>query len=233
MLDRRPFETLGHADHGWLDARHHFSFASYRAPGRDQWGALRVWNDDQIAPGAGFPMHPHANMEIITYVREGAISHRDSLGNDGVTQAGDVQVMSAGTGITHTEFNAGSDPVRLFQIWLFPEKEGLAPSWGTRPFPKADRSGQFVTLASGLPDDEGALPIRARSRLLGAHLAAGQRLQCPLGHDRIAYLVAATGQVTVNGLKLGTRDGMAIRDELELTIEAITDAELVLVETLI
>jgi len=223
---------LGHANHGWLDAHHHFSFASYRDPDRDHWGALRVWNDDTIAPGAGFPMHPHANMEIITYVREGVIHHRDSLGNQGVTAAGEVQVMSAGTGITHAEFNPGSTPTMLFQIWLFPEHAGGAPSWGTRPFPKGDRSDKFVALASGLPGDEGALPIRTRGRLLGAHLAAGGTLVHPLGAARTAYLVTL-GDVTVNGIGLQPRDGLAIRDEMHLTIEARADTELVVVETLI
>src|SRR5271155_1328441 len=168
MIERRPFATLGGANHGWLDAKHHFSFADYHDPKRTHWGALRVWNDDEIAPNSGFPPHPHSDMEIITYVRTGAITHEDSLGNKGRTEAGDVQVMSAGTGITHSEFNREDETTTLFQIWILPSSTGQAPGWGARPFPKSDRSGNFVVLASGFADDEEALPIRADARVLGA-----------------------------------------------------------------
>ena len=161
MIDLRPFSSLGGANHGWLDAKHHFSFASYHDDARTNWGNLRVWNDDTIAPQTGFPPHPHRDMEIITYVREGAISHEDSLGNRGRTEAGDVQVMSAGTGIRHSEYNAEDVTTKIFQIWLIPTRQGEAPGWGARPFPKGERSGQFVTLASGFADDGDALPIRA------------------------------------------------------------------------
>jgi redox-sensitive bicupin YhaK (pirin superfamily) len=147
MIDIRKFDTLGHANHGWLDARHHFSFAGYHDPDRMGWGALRVWNDDAIAAQAGFPPHPHRDMEIITYVRTGAISHRDSMGNSGRTAAGDVQVMSAGTGVTHSEFNLEDEETTLFQIWIIPDRDGGNPGWGQREFPQADRSGRFVTLA--------------------------------------------------------------------------------------
>src|SRR5262245_64553320 len=157
MIERRAFESLGGADHGWLKAKHHFSFAGYHDPARMGWGALRVWNDDTIAAGTGFPPHAHANMEIITYVREGAITHQDSLGNKGRTEAGDVQVMSAGTGIRHSEYNQEKDPTTLFQIWIQPSSRGRKPSWGTKPFPKQDRSGRFVTLASGVDGDPEAL----------------------------------------------------------------------------
>ncbi|GGY20602.1 hypothetical protein GCM10008098_11510 [Rhodanobacter panaciterrae] len=149
MIERRPFDRLGGADHGWLKAKHHFSFASYNDAGRMGWGALRVWNDDTIASQSGFPPHPHANMEIITYVREGAITHRDSLGNEGRTEAGDVQVMSAGSGITHSEYNVEPGTTRIFQIWIIPDESGQPPAWGARPFPKGERSGKFVALASG------------------------------------------------------------------------------------
>ncbi|KAK0340228.1 hypothetical protein LTR94_031389, partial [Friedmanniomyces endolithicus] len=129
MIERRPFESLGGANHGWLNAKHHFSFANYYDPARMSWGNLRVWNDDEIAPGTGFPPHPHADMEIITYVRDGAISHEDSLGNKGRTVAGDVQVMSAGTGIRHSEYNAEPELTRIFQIWIEPTRRGDAPGW--------------------------------------------------------------------------------------------------------
>jgi quercetin 2,3-dioxygenase len=150
MIERRPFDTLGGANHGWLNAKHHFSFANYYDPKRMSWGNLRVWNDDEIAAGTGFPPHPHSDMEIITYVRDGAITHEDSLGNKGRTVAGDVQVMSAGTGIRHSEYNArAGNLTRIFQIWIEPTKRGEAPAWGSKPFPKGERSGQFVVLASG------------------------------------------------------------------------------------
>lgn len=232
MMEYRPFASLGAADHGWLDARHHFSFAGYHDPQRMHWGRLRVWNDDTIQPRTGFPLHPHADMEIITYVREGAITHEDSLGNKGRTVAGDVQVMSAGTGIRHSEYNLESGPTRLFQIWILPDARGHAPSWGTQPFPREARSGRWVVLASGVDDDENALRIHSPARVLGATLKAGETLAFEFSRDRpLGYLVPATGRVTVNNLALNARDGLAISDEGRLTIIAREDAELVLVET--
>jgi quercetin 2,3-dioxygenase len=231
MIELRPFDSLGGANHGWLDTRHHFSFADYRDPERAHWGRLRVWNDDRIAPGTGFDPHPHADMEIITYVREGAITHQDSLGNTGRTAAGDVQVMSAGTGIRHAEYNRETVPTRLFQIWIIPDARGGAPYWDARPFPKDDRSGVFVTLASGLKGDDGALPIRASARVLGATLKAGQQAEYRLGAGRHAYLVPAAGKVEVNGVVAAAGDGLAITDESVLHVSASEDAELVLVDT--
>lgn len=229
-IEIRPFASLGAADHGWLDARHHFSFAEYRDPQRMGWGALRVWNDDTIEPGTGFPMHGHGDMEIVTYVREGAITHRDSLGNEGRTRAGDVQVMSAGTGIRHSEYNLGADAVRLFQIWIVPDRRGGEPRWDSRPFPKADRAGRFVTLASGRAEDADALPIRADARVLGALLPAGQNLTYEMRADRHAYLVPATGRIAVDGREVNARDGVAITGEGTISISALADSELVLVD---
>jgi redox-sensitive bicupin YhaK (pirin superfamily) len=230
MIERRSFEGLGGADHGWLKAKHHFSFASYYDPDRMGWGALRVWNDDEIAPKTGFPPHPHADMEIITYVRQGAITHQDNLGNKGRTEAGDVQVMSAGTGIRHSEYNFEPETTRIFQIWIVPNRTGGAPAWGAKPFPKADRSGRFITLASGFDEDADVLPIRADARVLGATLKAGESIEYPLGAQRRAYLVPAVGTVEVDGLRLAAGDGAAIRDEPRLTVTAVEDAELVLVD---
>jgi redox-sensitive bicupin YhaK (pirin superfamily) len=230
MIDVRPFDTLGAANHGWLDAHHHFSFADYYDPKRMAWGNLRVWNDDAIAPKSGFPPHPHSDMEIITYVREGAITHQDSLGNRGRTEAGDVQVMSAGSGITHAEYNLEDETTRLFQIWILPTQRGGNPSWGARPFPKGDRSGRFVTLASGFAEDGDALPIRTDARVLGATLKAGETTEYPLGADRHAYLVPATGRIEVNGVPANARDGIAISDTETLTVTALEDAELVMVD---
>ncbi|MEW5836973.1 MAG: pirin family protein [Pseudomonadota bacterium] len=230
MIERRPFNTLGGADHGWLNAKHHFSFAGYHDPRRMGWGALRVWNDDTIAPGTGFPPHPHADMEIITYVREGAITHRDSLGNEGRTEAGDVQVMSAGSGITHSEYNLEPGTTRIFQIWIIPDEHGRPPSWGAKPFPRGDRAGRFVTLASGFKEDTDALPLRTNARVLGATLKAGESTTYALADGRHGYLVPAKGKVEVNGVRLDARDGAAIRNEPALRVTALEDTELVLVD---
>ncbi len=230
MIEKRPFATLGGANHGWLNARHHFSFANYYDPMRMGWGAIRVWNDDEIAANSGFPPHPHADMEIITYVREGAITHKDSLGNEGRTEAGDVQVMSAGSGIRHGEYNLEADTTKIFQIWIEPDTLGGAPSWGARPFPKADRAGKFVTLASGLSEDADALPIRSSARVAGATIKAGETTEYELGEGRHAYLVSAAGSVEINGVRLDPRDGAAITGEVSLKITALNDAEVVLVD---
>lgn len=230
MIDVRSFDSLGHANHGWLNARHHFSFASYYDPERVQWGDLRVWNDDEIAPNSGFPPHPHSDMEIITYVREGAITHQDSMGNKGRTEAGDVQVMSAGTGVRHAEYNLEPVKTTLFQIWILPREKGGAPAWGTKPFPKGDRSGRFVTLASGLPDDTDALPIRTDARIVGATLKKGESAEYKLGASRHGYLVPAVGAVTVNGVTVNQRDGAAISEVETLSVTALEDAEIVLVD---
>ncbi|ACI50951.1 Pirin domain protein [Gluconacetobacter diazotrophicus PA1 5] len=231
MIDIRPFASLGAANHGWLDARHHFSFADYHDPARMGWGALRVWNDDAIAPGTGFPSHPHRDMEIITYVREGAITHRDSLGNHGRTEAGDVQVMSAGTGIVHSEFNLEERTTRLFQIWILPTARGHAPSWGARPFPRGERAGRFVVLASGYDDDAGALRIHSDARVVAATLRKGQSVDYPLGAERVAYLVPASGAVEVEGKRVAARDGAAISETETVRVTALEDSELVLVDS--
>jgi hypothetical protein len=231
MIERRPFDRLGGADHGWLKAKHHFSFAEYYDPKNMGWGALRVWNDDAIAPNSGFPPHPHADMEIITYVRQGAITHQDNLGNKGRTEAGDVQVMSAGAGIRHAEYNLEPGETRIFQIWIMPDSRGGQPTWGAKPFPKGDRSGKFVVLASGVAGDENALPIRAQGRVLGATLKAGEEASYQLAAGRHAYLVPAAGSVEVNGVRIDARDGAAIKDEPTITVKAIDDAEVVLVDS--
>jgi redox-sensitive bicupin YhaK (pirin superfamily) len=230
MIELRPFDSLGGANHGWLDAHHHFSFAADHVPDRVNWGSLRVWNDDTIAPKSGFPPHPHRDMEIITYVRKGAITHCDSLGNEGRTEAGDVQVMSAGTGIQHAEYNLEDEETTLFQIWIVPNQRGGAPSWGARPFPKDAREGQFVTLASGVEGDADALPIRTDARVLGATVKAGETVTYPTAASRHAYLVPATGKVKVGDVEAHARDGVAITGLDTITVTAIEDAELVLVD---
>ncbi|MBD3731023.1 MAG: pirin family protein [Sphingomonadales bacterium] len=194
MIELRPFDGIGAANHGWLDAHHHFSFGTYHDPARTNWGRLRVWNDDTIAPKSGFPPHPHNDMEIVTYVRTGAITHRDSLGNEGRTEAGDVQVMSA----------AG---------------------WGARPFPRGDRAGKFVTLASGMAGDEDALPINTSGRVLGATVKAGDSVTYATTPDRHLYLVAAEGRIKVDAgasaVEADPRDGVAITGENSVTVTAL------------
>lgn len=230
MIELRPFNSLGAADHGWLDAHHHFSFADYHDPGRTNWGRLRVWNDDTIAPKTGFPPHPHRDMEIITYVRKGAITHRDSLGNEGRTAAGDVQVMSAGSGIQHAEYNLEDEETTLFQIWVLPDERGGTPSWGAQPFPKADRAGRFVTLASGIDGDEGALPIRSNARVAGATIKAGDSVTYALTPDRHAYLVPATGRIRIGDVEANARDGVAVTGVDSISLTALEDSEIVLVD---
>ncbi|MEO5809469.1 MAG: pirin family protein [Sphingomicrobium sp.] len=228
MIDIRPFATLGHADHGWLDARHHFSFASYHDPARMGWGAIRVWNDDRIAAKSGFPPHPHRDMEIVTFVRSGAITHQDSLGNKGRTGAGDVQVMSAGSGVVHAEYNLEDEATTLFQIWIETDQPGVAPGWGMMPFPKEAREGMFQLLASGNPDD-GALTIHADARILGATVGAGDSIMYSADAARHLYLVPSA-PVLVNGVEAAARDGIAITGEAKVTIQAVSDAQLVLVD---
>ena len=230
MLAIRKASDRGHANHGWLDAHHHFSFAEYHDPARTHWGRLRVWNDDTIAPKTGFPPHPHRDMEIVTYVRKGAITHEDSLGNKGRTEAGDVQVMSAGTGIAHSEYNLEDETTKIFQIWIQPNQAGLPPSWGAKPFPKGDRSGAFVTLASGYEEDADALRIRTDARLVAATIKAGESAEYSLQPGRKAYLVGASGAFRVNGVAAQARDGVAIADETLIRVEAQEDSEIVLVD---
>ncbi len=228
MIDVRPFASLGRFQNDWLNARHHFSFGGYHDAGRMGFGAIRVWNDDQIAPRTGFDPHPHRDMEIITYVRSGAITHTDNLGNEGRTEAGDVQVMHAGSGIVHAEYNKEGVETRIFQIWLTPNEAGVAPGWGARSFPAAGAGLKVLAAGDGR---EGALPLHADGAVLAGTLAAGQTIRHRLAPGTRAYLVPAEGQVTVNGVPVGTRDGAAVEDETELSIASVDGAEVILVET--
>ena len=229
-VEVRPFPGLGKTCFGWLNASHHFSFGRYHDPARMGVGPLRVWNDDEIAPRTGFDPHPHRDMEIITYVRQGAITHLDSLGNEGRTEAGDVQVMSAGTGIRHAEYNREDAETRIFQIWIIPRTRGLAPRWGQRAFPKSQRAGTLVPLASGVSEHPDALPIDQDAAVLGATLEAGQRVEHLLGLGRQAYLVPATGRVRVNGTEVEARDGAVITGEESVRIEAIEPSEVLVAD---
>jgi quercetin 2,3-dioxygenase len=228
MLDIQRYENLGHADHGWLNAHYHFSFADYHNPARMGLGPLRVINDDIVAAGGGFAPHPHRDMEIITYVREGAISHEDSLGNKGKTSAGDIQVMSAGSGITHSEWNAESIDTRLYQIWVHSRTKGTPPRWEAKQFPKAE--GALHLLASGHAGDDakGALWIDSDAAIWGGVLKAGQGWSHPLSGS--AYLLVSTGEVAIAGETLKQGDGVAITDMHELAISANVASELVLID---
>lgn len=228
MIDVRPFDTLGRFQNDWLNARHHFSFGHYNEPSRMGLGALRVWNDDAIAPGTGFDPHPHRDMEIITYVRSGAITHVDNLGNEGRTEAGDVQVMHAGRGIVHGEFNREAGETRIFQIWLLPNQRGVEPGWAARAFPAAGAGLQALAAGDGR---DGALPLYADGAVLAGRLRRGETVRHRLAAGTVAYLVPAAGRVTVKGVLVGTRDGAAVREETELVITAEEDAEVVMVET--
>jgi len=230
MIERRPFATLGAFHNEWLNAKHHFSFGHYRDPARAGFGRLLVWNDDEISSGAGFDPHPHRDMEIITYIRDGAITHRDNLGNEGRTEAGDVQVMHAGTGLVHAEYNREKILTRLFQIWILPDRAGVKPGWEAKKFPRAGAG--LAVVASGREQDAGtgALPLYADAAVLAGTLPAGQAVEYVLAPGRALYLVPARGAVTVNDVAVGTRDGAAITDEKALRIVPTEETELVMVE---
>jgi len=228
MINIRKSNERGHADHGWLDTRFTFSFADYYDPKHEQFRTLRVMNDDRVAGGAGFPMHPHRDMEIITYVLEGALQHRDSMGNGSVIEPGDIQYMSAGTGVTHSEFNASkTEPVHLYQIWMFPEKRGLKPAYDQKNFSEADKRGKLRLIAS--PDGrEGSVTIRQENELYATILGKGESVKHELRPDRYAYVQVARGSVELNGKELAEGDGAAVSAEKSLELTGINHAEVLL-----
>ncbi len=232
MINVTPLNDLGRFNNDWLNARYHFSFAGYHDPQRTGLGPLLVWNDDTIQPGRGFDPHGHRDMEIITYVRHGAISHADNLGNSGRTEAGDVQVMSAGTGILHAEYNREDEPTTLFQIWIAPNRNGIAPRWETRKFPKESQGTGLTVLASGREADDGtdALTIHQDAAVLGGALTAGEQATHRLAPGRSAYIVPAVGEIEINGVVATERSGTAVTDVDTITIRAVTDAEVVVVD---
>ena len=232
MIERRPFDKLPSEDLGWLKARRHFSSAAQDDPSCGGWGCMRVWNDEEIAPNAGFALQVHENIEIVTYVREGAVTHRDSLGNERRIEAGNVQVVSAGTGIRHAEYNLEQAAARIFQMWITPASSGGSPAWAVQPCPVAERAGCFVAIASGIDGDRDALPIRARARVLIAKLGVGESIEYVLRERRLAYLVPSLGTVDVNGVRIHARDGAAIKDVDIVTITASEDADVVMVDVL-
>jgi redox-sensitive bicupin YhaK (pirin superfamily) len=210
-VEVRPFASFGSFRNEWLDTRYHFSFADYNDPARMGVGPLCVWNDDLIAPGAGFDPHPHRDMEIITYVRSGAITHHDDAGNTGKTLAGDVQMMSAGSGIVHAEYNLEDEPTEIFQIWILPRHAGREPRWATRRFPRGQRRGRLVALASGRGPMDDALEIDQDATLLGASVGAGDALRHALAPGHQAYLVPLGGAVDVAGRRVEPRDAVIVR----------------------
>ena len=231
MLQLRALDTLGGGDHDWLTARHHFAVDSRGNPAHARLGSLVVWNDDEIAPHSGFPMHGHRDMEIVTYVREGVLKHEDSSGGRGEIRQGNVQAITAGRGIRHSEYNETDARLRIFQIWLLPRRLGLEPYWAAKPVADMQRAGRLVPIASGFPEDRGALRIEADARVLGATVEAGQRIAYPLTSTRYGYLVPARGRVMVNDQQVGERDGIAIAGESGIAITAIEPAEIILVDT--
>ncbi|HKM68122.1 MAG TPA: pirin family protein [Candidatus Acidoferrum sp.] len=228
MIHFRKSDDRGHANHGWLDSRFTFSFADYFDPQHVEFRTLRVMNDDHIAGGGGFPTHPHRDMEIVTYVLDGALAHKDSMGNGSVIKPGDVQYMSAGTGVAHSEFNAsGKVPVHMYQIWMYPDKQGHTPTYDQKHFDEAEKRGKLRLVVS--PDGrDGSVQIRQDNELYATVLAPGETVKHALQPERHAYVQVARGSVTLNGSKLTTGDGAAISREKAVELTGVEDAEVLL-----
>ena len=225
----RKAADRGHADHGWLDSRHTFSFAEHQDPAQTGFGALRVINDDRVQPGAGFPTHGHRNMEILSYVISGALEHRDSTGGGGVLRPGDVQAMSAGSGVRHSEFNASqSEPAHFLQIWILPNRQEAAPRYAQRHFADDERRGRLRLIASQDGAD-GSLTIHQDARVFATRLDAGERVVHRLAPGRRAWIQVATGGVDVNGVSLVAGDGAAISDETEIALVSSASASEILI----
>lgn len=230
MINIYPLSTLGHANHGWLDTHYHFSFANYFNKKRMHFGQLRVINDDSIKAGAGFDMHRHENMEIITFVRSGAITHQDSKGNTGRTTAGDVQVMSAGSGIYHSEFNLESETTTLFQIWIKPNKKNVTPRWDMANFNAQIVQDALHLLVSGRNEDQDkdALFIHQDAAIYGGTLAAGQAITHPIKDQ--AYILISKGHADIDGHAAAQGDGIEITHQDTVTIKAKDTAEIILID---
>lgn len=226
MITHYPYENLGHANHGWLDARHHFNFANYYDPERQQFGVLRVINDDVIKAGAGFDTHQHRNMEIITYVREGAITHRDSNGNVGRTVAGDVQVMSAGSGVFHSEFNLESEDTNIFQIWIEPNQLDVKPRWDSYKFPKEPTTDSLMLLVSG--DGAAPLSIYQDALIYTGHLSEGTELIHPIKHQ--AYVLVSEGTLELEGRLLNMGDGLEVTEQSSIKLKALNNTKVLVID---
>jgi redox-sensitive bicupin YhaK (pirin superfamily) len=225
MITIRRSDDRGHAQHGWLDSRHTFSFGDYHDPSHMGFRALRVINEDRVQPAKGFGTHPHRDMEILSYVLEGGLAHKDSLGTGSIIRPGDVQRMSAGTGVTHSEFNASStEPVHFLQIWLLPEKQNIAPGYEQKQFPAVGRTGRLQLVASR-DGREGSLTVHQDVAVYDALLGPGERAQLPLGRGRHAWVQVARGSVKLNGETLNVGDGAAVSAEAEVALEGLQPAE--------
>ncbi len=228
MIKIRNAQDRGHANHGWLDTYHTFSFSTYQDRDHMRFRSLRVMNEDTVAPGQGFGTHPHNDMEIVTYVLSGALEHKDSMGNGEVLRPGEFQRMSAGTGITHSEFNpSASEPVHLYQIWLTPEQKGIKPSYEQKRFPEEERHNQLRLVASRNAD-QGSLLIHQDARIYLSSIDADRAISHQLPDGRYGWLQVLRGHVSLNGIELSTGDGAALSDEKSLTIRAVADAEIML-----
>jgi redox-sensitive bicupin YhaK (pirin superfamily) len=238
MIKHYPYKNLGSANYGWLKAKYHFSFAQYYNPTRMGFGKLRVINDDLVDAGMGFPAHPHQNMEIITFIRSGAITHQDNKGNKGLTKTGDVQVMSAGSGIVHSEYNHTKDPLTLYQIWIETNKQNVVPRWESKQFPTKQAS-QLTLLASGYPEDKSnALFINQEARLYGGKLAKGTIIEHNIQHQ--AYILASSGMFKVKAslgdhsgesITMNKGDGMEVTQLNAIRLIASTDCEIIIIDT--
>jgi redox-sensitive bicupin YhaK (pirin superfamily) len=228
MIQVRKAAERGHFNHGWLDTYHTFSFSDYFDPAHMGFRSLRVINDDRVAPGQGFGMHGHRDMEIVTYVLEGALEHKDSMGNGSIIRAGELQRMTAGTGVRHSEFNpSDKEWVHLYQIWLLPERKGLEPSYEELALTDEQKRGRFRLVAS--PDGaDGSLTMHRDARLYLASLVPGEAVAQPIGHGRAAWLQVLRGDVSVLNHTLAAGDGVAITDEKAVTVQATAPAEVLL-----
>jgi redox-sensitive bicupin YhaK (pirin superfamily) len=226
MIKLHKYNELGGDNHGWLDTKHHFSFAGYHDPKKMSFGELLVINDDIIAPYTGFDMHPHRDMEIITYVRTGAISHKDNRGNKGRTTAGNVQVMSAGTGIFHSEFNHEDEATTIYQIWIMPRSKGIDPVWDTAEFPTEQADGALSLLVSG--DGQAPLQINQDARIYASRLSSGAELVHKIKGQ--AYILVSDGNFEIGGVKSEKGDGLAISNESKVDIKATSDGEILIIE---
>jgi redox-sensitive bicupin YhaK (pirin superfamily) len=231
MLRAVESGTMGRGQHGWLDSHFHFSFADYYNPENINFGVLRVWNDDIVMPDTGFDMHPHKNMEIISYVIDGELSHADSMGNEQALSRGQVQYMSAGTGVWHSEHNKGKEPLRFFQIWIFADENGYEPNYGDYRFKWEDRINRWLPLATSVDNKDSVAPIRIHQDInaYATYLEAGKSLSFEVKADRQAYLVVAEGKVRADGIGLHARDGLEIVSQ-DITLDAVEDAHVVIIE---
>ena len=238
MIKHYPYKSLGYADHGWLKSKHHFSFANYYNPTRMGFGKLRVINDDWVEPGTGFPSHPHRNMEIISFIRSGEITHEDSTGNKGITKTGEVQVMSAGTGIVHSEYNRTKDPLTFYQIWIETNKQNVEPLWESKKIP-TEQASRLTLLASGYSEDKGkVLFINQQARIFGGKLAKGTIVAHNITHQ--AYVLASNGMFKMEDntesktghVIMSEGDGAEVTQSNSIILTATTDCEIILIDTI-